>query len=138
MHKTRIIFSMFLGNWLAEMISQICQTWYGAEVVNMNKNYRVICYVYWLKKILFKYMVTIFASNLWNSCIRYVSRTGILSWLELSTVFVFHRFTLCLHGYRCRFCKCSVWLFAASSDSHFGKVYIIEFLKVCSLLWYKM
>ena len=28
--------------------------------------------------------------------------------------------------------------FAASSDSNLGEVYIIGFLKVCSLLWYKI
>ena len=32
------------------------------------------------------------------------------------------------------FCRRSTWLLAASSDSNFGEVYIIEFLKVCSLL----
>ena len=33
-----------------------------------------------------------------------------------------------------RFCKCLFWLLAAFSDSNFGKVYIIEFFKVSSLI----
>ena len=37
----------------------------------------------------------------------------------------------------CWFCWCSTWLFAASSDSNLGDVYIVRFLKVCSLLWFK-
>ena len=32
----------------------------------------------------------------------------------------------------------SVWIFAATFDSKLGVVYIIEFLKVFSLLWYKI
>ena len=35
------------------------------------------------------------------------------------------------------FCRRSTWLLAASPDSNLGEVYIIGFLKVCSLLWYK-
>ena len=43
---------------------------------------------------------------------------------------------ICPHVRWCRFCRCSAWLLAASSDSNLGKVYIIGFLKVCNLLWY--
>ena len=44
---------------------------------------------------------------------------------------------LCTNVCRCRFCRCSAWLFVTSSDSNLGKVYITGFLKMCSLLWYK-